>query len=239
MPRRALRVIGDVHGDIDSLARALRGTEERFVIFLGDLVDYGPDSPGCLSVALDLLEAGRAMLLRSNHDDRLYRHYITGRVEVKAPLDRTLRCIRDHVNGDELVRRFCAAYESALLWHREGRYVFAHGAVDPEMLVDEGAPNAAIGRAKQKLRWLALYGEGRASQDASELPVRTYSWVDRIPPSLVAVVGHDIRSYDAPLTVEGAAGGRAIFLDTGCGKGGHLSWLDIPESTFGRADGGP
>jgi len=25
-----------------------------------------------------------------------------------------------------------------------------------------------------------------------------------------------------------AAGGTAVFLDTGAGKGGHLSWLDLP-----------
>jgi protein phosphatase len=24
-----------------------------------------------------------------------------------------------------------------------------------------------------------------------------------------------------------ADGGRAVFLDTGAGKGGHLSWMDI------------
>ena len=26
---------------------------------------------------------------------------------------------------------------------------------------------------------------------------------------------------------EGSAGGQAIFLDTGAGKGGHLSWIDL------------
>jgi protein phosphatase len=26
---------------------------------------------------------------------------------------------------------------------------------------------------------------------------------------------------------EGELGGRAMFLDTGAGKGGHLSWIDL------------
>jgi protein phosphatase len=29
------------------------------------------------------------------------------------------------------------------------------------------------------------------------------------------------------LTRLGNAGGTAVFLDTGAGKGGHLSWIDI------------
>ena len=29
--------------------------------------------------------------------------------------------------------------------------------------------------------------------------------------------------------VRGEAGGQAVFLDTGSGKGGRLSWIDLPE----------
>ena len=61
------------------------------------------------------------------------------------------------------------------------------------------------------------------------LPVRTHGWVDRLPESLTAIVGHDIRSRDASLVVRGQRGGRAVFLDTGSGKGGRLSWIDLPE----------
>jgi protein phosphatase len=40
--------------------------------------------------------------------------------------------------------------------------------------------------------------------------------------------GHDRRSSNGrPLTITGAKGGKAVFLDTGAGKGGHLSWIDI------------
>jgi len=28
--------------------------------------------------------------------------------------------------------------------------------------------------------------------------------------------------------MRGALGGRAIFLDTGAGKGGALAWIDVP-----------
>jgi protein phosphatase len=40
--------------------------------------------------------------------------------------------------------------------------------------------------------------------------------------------GHDCRSSDGrPYIRINEAGGRAVFMDTGAGKGGHLSWMDI------------
>jgi hypothetical protein len=42
------------------------------------------------------------------------------------------------------------------------------------------------------------------------------------------MVGHDNRSRDGrPLTMVNARGGRAVFLDTGAGKGGALAWQDL------------
>jgi protein phosphatase len=40
--------------------------------------------------------------------------------------------------------------------------------------------------------------------------------------------GHDRRSADGrPYIRVNEASGRAVFMDTGAGKGGHLSWMDI------------
>jgi protein phosphatase len=40
--------------------------------------------------------------------------------------------------------------------------------------------------------------------------------------------GHDRRSSNGrPYVRQGGAGGTAVFLDTGAGKGGHLSWIDL------------
>ena len=77
----------------------------------------------------------------------------------------------------------------------------------------------------------ALYGEptGRTQQDG--YPERSLRWVDRIPEGLTVYCGHDRRSTDGrPYIRKGAQGGTAVFLDTGAGKGGHLSWIDLqPE----------
>lgn len=86
-----------------------------------------------LELVLGPVESGRATLIRSNNDDRLYRHYIKGRVLVRGTLVQTLAAIASHPMADCLVARFCAAYERAPLWLRLGSYVLAHGAVDPLM----------------------------------------------------------------------------------------------------------
>jgi protein phosphatase len=53
--------------------------------------------------------------------------------------------------------------------------------------------------------------------------------VDRIPAGVTVYCGHDRRSTDGrPYRRVGSSGGTAVFLDTGAGKGGHLSWIDLP-----------
>ncbi len=64
-------------------------------------------------------------------------------------------------------------------------------------------------------------------EEGESLPRRTYGWVNTIPPGLTVVVGHDARSETAPMVSKNPLGGRAVFLDTGCGKGGTLSWMDL------------
>lgn len=70
-------VIGDVHGMIAPLSRLLeliredaadRGGEPFFV-FVGDLVDRGPDSAGVVGRVRSLVESGLAASVLGNHDE--------------------------------------------------------------------------------------------------------------------------------------------------------------------------
>ena len=229
------RIIPDVHGETGALQAAVSGSEDRHLFLLGDLVDFGPDPAGTLALALDLVESGRATLVRSNHDDRLYRHLTRGKVTVRGTLARTLEAIGARPDAQELHARFCAVYAAAPWWLRIGDYFLVHGAMDPLMLEHAAPVEPLTGRQRGKLQWLALYGEGRPAEDPDAFPHRTYEWVERIPAGITAIVGHDVRSTEAPLATTNAQGGRAIFADTGCGKGGRLSWVDLPEEGWGSA----
>ncbi|WP_437194345.1 metallophosphoesterase [Planctomicrobium sp. SH527] len=68
-------VIGDVHGQIDQLGRvldqlrSLPDYQDRWIVFIGDLVDRGPDPKGAIEMFLQLWkEHERTTLICGNHE---------------------------------------------------------------------------------------------------------------------------------------------------------------------------
>ncbi|MCK6503441.1 metallophosphoesterase [Myxococcota bacterium] len=76
LPDGPLDLVGDVHGELEAL-RALigrlggdpdTGRLQRPLVFLGDLVDRGPDSPGVVRLVRRLCQAGQAFCVAGNHE---------------------------------------------------------------------------------------------------------------------------------------------------------------------------
>ncbi|HTU52324.1 MAG TPA: metallophosphoesterase [Acetobacteraceae bacterium] len=215
-----LRIVGDVHGDARGFAAAAIG--ERFVVQLGDLTDHGPDSAGALRTMLALIEAGRGLFLLGNHDLKLARALAGRQVRRDPPLTATLASL-----DPELAARAGAAIARAPAWLVSGRSFFVHAAFDVGMLLGPPPP-APIERAVPPLVARALYGQPTGRMQPDGYPERSLRWVDRIPAGLTVYCGHDCRSRDGrPYVRRNEAGGVAVFLDTGAGKGGHLSWIDL------------
>jgi len=67
-------VVGDVHGrhaQLDALLEMLpRDEAADTLVFLGDLIDRGPDAPGCVSLVMKLQQENseRVLCLRGNHE---------------------------------------------------------------------------------------------------------------------------------------------------------------------------
>jgi len=231
LTHHTIRAIGDIHGEADALAEVLQVEDAApHFLFLGDLVDRGPDSAGVLQTVLSLVQTARATLVRSNHDDKLFRHLKGNKVTLNAELEETLRQLAAHPHGELITTNFQALYSQAPHWLTIGTYTFAHGAFHPDML-ELASPAEGINRkAREMLAWLSLYGESTMRME-DDKPTRTYDWVDTISAGHTVVVGHDARSWDAPFECTGALSGAAIFMDTGCGKGGPLSWRDFEVKT--------
>ncbi|MBL8199592.1 MAG: metallophosphoesterase [Chromatiales bacterium] len=77
-----LDIVGDVHGELGALNALLNvlgyrddgsHPDRRSLVFLGDLCDRGPDSPGVIRYVADLVAAGRAQCLLGNHELNLLR----------------------------------------------------------------------------------------------------------------------------------------------------------------------
>ena len=77
-----LDVVGDIHGELEALQALLRGLgyqadgthpDHRHLIFVGDLCDRGPDSPGVIRQVASLVASGRAQCILGNHELNLLR----------------------------------------------------------------------------------------------------------------------------------------------------------------------
>lgn len=82
LPEGPLDVVGDVHGELEPLTNLCRrlgyrddGSHPagRRLIFVGDLVDRGSDSPGVVRLVRDWVAAGHAKAVIGNHEFNLLR----------------------------------------------------------------------------------------------------------------------------------------------------------------------
>ena len=82
LPSGPLDIVGDVHGELDALETLLErlgydagGVHPagRTLVFVGDLCDRGPDSPGVVALVQRLVESGRAVAALGNHELNLLR----------------------------------------------------------------------------------------------------------------------------------------------------------------------
>ena len=221
-PCPGLRVIGDVHGD--SKAFALAAETDYFIIQLGDLVDDGPDTTGALEIMFGLIAKNRGLFVLGNHEFKLLRA-LRGDAVAKPPY--LLKTISEL--SPALSIQAQAEILQAPAWIRHDDIIFVHGGFHPAMLF-EPPPHLAGGRPGALLA-RAIYGQTTGRVTGAGRPERLIAWVDEIPEHITVYCGHDRRSADGrPYIKTGAKGGKAVFLDTGAGKGGHLSWIDIPNA---------
>ncbi|GAA1741181.1 polynucleotide kinase-phosphatase [Luedemannella helvata] len=222
-------VIGDVHGcrsELEALLTALgyalvrdpagRPVDAvppagRTAVFLGDLVDRGPDSPGVLRLAMGMVSAGHALAVPGNHENKLVRALSGRNVQATHGLAETLEQLAAQPpEFRATVEAFCRDLVSHLVLDG-GRLVVAHA----------GLKEAYHGRASGRVRSFALYGDTTGETDEFGLPVR-YPWARDYRGAAMVLYGH------TP-TPEPEWVNNTMCLDTGCVFGGKLTALRYPE----------
>ena len=222
-------IVGDVHGCLaellDLLARlgyAVQRDDEgrpidvshpdgRTLVFVGDLVDRGPDIAGVLRLAMGATASGHALAVPGNHEAKLIRALDGHDVKRTHGMAETLDQLA--VETPEFraaVRAWCYGLVSHLVLD-DGRLVVAHA----------GLKEAYHGRASGRVRAFALYGDTTGETDDYGLPVR-YPWAEDYRGRALVAYGHT----PTP-TLEWV--NNTICLDTGCVFGGRLSALRYPE----------
>lgn len=218
-------LIGDVHGRLDllvSLAEAIeqddsaRADAETTVLFLGDLVDRGPDSAGVIKFVRKLSRNRKVRCLAGNHEEmflesfadrEVLRHFLKhGGRETILSYGIT-RKQYDHLKMGELQqamtdavpqkdREFLESFEDMIV---AGDYVFVHAGINPKHPLEKQKPS--------DLRW-----------------IRERFLRHPEPFSHVVVHGHTI--FDEVVDTQ-----HRIGIDTGAFRTGRLTALVLEGET--------
>jgi protein phosphatase len=225
-------LIGDIHGCYEELVKLLhelgytvwavdddgsnfgiqvRCPDNRKVVFLGDLVDRGPNSPAVLKLVMNMVAAGNAFCVPGNHDTKLQKKLSGKQVKVRYGLEETLEQLSHEPPEFSIqVKDFIYSLISHYVFDN-GRLVVAHAGLKEDMQ----------GRGSGAVRSFCLYGETTGEIDEFGLPVR-HNWAAEYRGKARVVYGHTPVPKPEWLN-------RTIDIDTGCVFGGRLTALRYPE----------
>lgn len=252
-----LVVVGDIHGDLPRLEAVLASDVYRNAahrVFVLDVVDgVGTNNLACLERVMGLKDA---VCVRANHEERLFplvkamlaaadandislldniairENQRTTAAElialfVREQQQRQNGELKHNEDGDfsRFARRFLAWYKRVPYFVRIGKVYVAHGGWSHQMQAAEHPrkcimlrPGVFTANLSDNAAQKALYGWELFKSLKKERN-------DAPPADVKLVVGHH-RKYcketGVPLDM-----GSALFIDTGCGKGGHLSMVEM------------
>jgi protein phosphatase len=225
-------IIGDIHGCYDELnqlllklgynvTRAVESDDDfgfkviapqnRKVIFLGDLVDRGPDSPSVLRLVMSMVNSGIAYCVPGNHDMKLHKYLNGKQVQLNHGLEVTVKQLeKETTNFKSRVENFLYGLISHYVFDN-GKLVVAHAGLKEEMQ----------GRGSGAVRSFCMYGETTGEIDEFGLPIR-YNWAKEYRGKAKVIYGHTPVPEVEWLN-------KTIDIDTGCVFGGKLTALRYPE----------
>ncbi|MCC5815462.1 MAG: polynucleotide kinase-phosphatase [Leptospira sp.] len=225
-------IIGDVHGCFDELkelliklgykVRMIENDDSNFgfevlppnnrkAIFVGDLVDRGPDSPNVLRLVMSMVNSNAAYCVAGNHDAKLQKYLNGKQVHLKHGLEVTVKQLESESSDfKKKINHF--------LFNLISHYVFDNGKL---VVSHAGLKENMHGRASGQVRSFCMYGETTGEIDEFGLPIR-YNWASEYRGKAKVVYGHTPVPESEWLN-------NTINIDTGCVFGGKLTALKYPE----------
>lgn len=221
-------IIGDIHGCASELRTLLAELgweiqyegaiaidaahpEGRQAVFVGDLVDRGPDTPGVLRLAMGMVASGNALCVSGNHEAKLTRALKGSKVTVSHGLAESLEQM---ATESEDFGKQALEFMDGLVSH----YVLDGGKL---VVAHAGLKESYHGRSSGRVRSFALYGDTTGETDEYGLPVR-YPWAEEYRGQAMVVYGHTPVPKAEWIN-------NTICLDTGVVFGGELTALRYPE----------
>ncbi len=234
--------IGDIHGDLEALEKTLTLLPtldaEDTVVLLGDYVDRGPHSAQVIDyVRNDLPKKipGKLVALRGNHEDGWLRVASGGWPEFVIPVPNgCLAMLRSYqrreVREDEIPSR------EDLVTMQLGEFIPTE-VIDwmdslPYFYEDEHAIYVHAGLVEKDGKWLH---PSETDNPTQLLWVRTMRFFEGYRGKRV-VCGHtatenlppELSTFTPEDPLDMWVGENVCVIDTGCGKGGFLTILELP-----------
>jgi len=231
--------VGDVHGmsgALRSLLGELKPVEGDTLVFVGDLLDKGPDSVGAVRLVRELSETSsfEVVLVEGNHEDkhRRYRRNMSVRPAVaveQAELSPGLAAITEGLSIDDV-----AFLDTAVLFYRvhEHAMLVVHGGIPGDMsefpaTVEE--VDALTGKAKRMasllLRTRFVSAEGGEFLKMGAVGAADPFWAEAYDGRF----GHVVFGHEPFMTGPGLFP-NATGVDTGAVMGGSLTALVVEAS---------
>lgn len=224
-------IIGDVHGCYDELKALLRKLgyqiteggrdyprdihlnhpEGRTVVFVGDLVDRGPNSPEVLELVMNAVLDEKALCVMGNHDDIMIGYMSGAHDHLMHGLEGTVRQLEEtHHDFSDKVLLFFSHVPHHIVLDGE-RLVVVHAAIKEDMI---GKDNAGI-------RQFCVYGD-LIPQDGRMV---RRNWGKSYRGTAKVVHGHVVLKRSEWL-------GNTLDIDNGCVYGNQLTALRYPENNL-------
>lgn len=238
-------VIGDIHGDLAAL-RALMAKlpapePSDTLVFLGDYLDRGPDSAGVIEAVRRLQHHApcKVIALRGNHEDAWLRVLEHGWPEFVLPKGNGCLAAMRSFTGrpqpqqgegpaeDEIDALFggwffpadVAAWLRELAWFYEDEHaIYVHAG-----LVEQHGSFAHPSAIDPPIAMLWTRSESFFRDYRGKLVVVGHTTTETLPPELSSYTPADPKDL--------WAGENVVAIDTGAGKGGFLTALELPART--------
>ena len=224
-------VIGDVHGCLVELKKLIKQLgyikdknsyyhpKGRILLFVGDLVDRGPDSLGVLNLVRKMVKHKRAVCALGNHDDKIKRYLKGNRIKISGSIKTTIAELKNSTTKEkESILAFlekCPLYIQADIDDKSKTHlIIAHAAWKPKIFTADS----------KYARNYCVFGPvtGKKTPDGF---FERVDWTEFYPVDTgpTVVTGHT--SYIGPI----ADRNKCICIDTACVYGGYLTALRWPS----------
>lgn len=215
--------IGDVHGcreELEDLLQKVAPSGEDQIVFLGDLIDRGPDSPGVVRLARSL---PGAISVLGNHEEKALRWL---RHDARAAAEPRYKNPMVSVDGARIAEwRSLSGIDIAFLAEcpptaQLGDFMAVHGGFLPHIPVERQRIGSLV-----RLRWVdAATGN---SLPGVARPEGARPWAEVFNGPFHVVCGHAVHSLSEPRIDRMPSGYEIWSIDTGCVFGGRLTALIV------------